>query len=193
MDLSVKPWLAGPLQKASKPWCKQMFCNSNAWATASQPGKQAPAALCSTTVSAAYSTHVLFQSGSWAVSNSEFGWLNRKEGTSLVVQWLRVRASNAEGDGFSPWLGNEDPTCCTCGQNINRKKKKLNQKSIQRKSGRHPQLPTLHQMVPQNNVFLGNHGCHHNMMLLAPRTRSYGKHLCYPDCFRCRARHSASD
>ena len=69
----------------------------------------------------------------------------------------------------------------------------LNQKSIQRKSGRHPQLPTLHQMVPQNNVFLGNHGCHHNMMLLAPRTWSHRKHLCYPDCFRCRAGHSASD
>ena len=27
-------------------------------------------------------------------------------GTSLAVQWLRLCASNAEGAGFHPWLGN---------------------------------------------------------------------------------------
>ena len=27
-------------------------------------------------------------------------------GTSLVVQWLRLHVSNAEGEGSEPWLGN---------------------------------------------------------------------------------------
>ena len=34
-----------------------------------------------------------------------------KSGTSLVVQWLRLRTSTAGGCMFDPWLGNCDPTC----------------------------------------------------------------------------------
>ena len=37
----------------------------------------------------------------------------RPEGTSLVVQWLRLCTSNAGGRGLDPWLGNLDLTCCT--------------------------------------------------------------------------------
>ena len=46
-------------------------------------------------------------------------WRRRKsirkeaEGTSLVVQWLRLCAPNAGGRGFKPWSGNQDPSCCT--------------------------------------------------------------------------------
>ena len=43
-------------------------------------------------------------------------------GTSLVVQWLRLHASNAGGMVFDPWLGNLDPTCCTVWP---KKKKKI--------------------------------------------------------------------
>ena len=39
-------------------------------------------------------------------------------GTSLVVQWLRLRILNAGGPGFDPWSGNwiphataKDPVC----------------------------------------------------------------------------------
>ena len=33
--------------------------------------------------------------------------------TSLMIQWLRLCASN-RGRGFDPWPGNEDPTCTVC-------------------------------------------------------------------------------
>ena len=34
-----------------------------------------------------------------------------KIGTSLVIQWLRLRDPNARGPGFDPWSGNLDPAC----------------------------------------------------------------------------------
>ena len=45
-------------------------------------------------------------------------------GTSLVVQWLRVRASNAEGVGSIPGQGNEILHAAFCSQ---KKKRKENQ------------------------------------------------------------------
>ena len=33
-------------------------------------------------------------------------------GTSLMVQWLRLCAFTAWGQGIDPWLGNWDPGCC---------------------------------------------------------------------------------
>ena len=33
--------------------------------------------------------------------------------TFLVVLWLRLRTSIAKGCGLHPWLGNQDPTCCS--------------------------------------------------------------------------------
>ena len=46
----------------------------------------------------------------------------------MVVQWLRLSASNEEGHGFDPWSGNEDPTYCTA-------KKKKKDKNKQAKKG----------------------------------------------------------
>ena len=36
----------------------------------------------------------------------------KSQGTSLVVQWLRLWAPNAGGHGFHPWMGTKIPTCC---------------------------------------------------------------------------------
>ena len=35
--------------------------------------------------------------------------LNLYKGTSLVVQWLRLQAPDAGGQGFNPWSRNEIP------------------------------------------------------------------------------------
>ena len=48
--------------------------------------------------------------------------LNTILGTSLMVQWLRLCASTAWGQGINPWLGNQDPGCCMAWP---KKKKKI--------------------------------------------------------------------
>ena len=40
--------------------------------------------------------------------NTRFA-LKADSGTSVVVQWLRLCAPNAEGPGFNPWSGNQVP------------------------------------------------------------------------------------
>ena len=40
------------------------------------------------------------------------GHKSKSQGTSLVVQWLRLWASNAGAHGFHPWMGTKIPTCC---------------------------------------------------------------------------------
>ena len=39
-------------------------------------------------------------------------------GTSLVVQWLRLHASNAGGVGLIPGLGTKSPHAARCGQKV---------------------------------------------------------------------------
>ena len=45
------------------------------------------------------------------------------EGTSLVVQWLRLHAPNAGGLGFDPWSEKEIPHAATNTQHSQRKQK----------------------------------------------------------------------
>ena len=47
----------------------------------------------------------------------------QRGGTSLVVQWLRLHASNAGGEGSIPGLGTEIPHALGCGHKIKLKKK----------------------------------------------------------------------
>ena len=60
-------------------------------------------------------TTILFQTSSHWLSSFEDCVIhlisyNCKAGASLMVQWLRLHASNAErGLGFNPWSGNKDP------------------------------------------------------------------------------------
>ena len=46
-----------------------------------------------------------------------------KTGTSLVVQWLRLHASNAGGMGSIPGQGTKIPQAMQCGQKIKERKK----------------------------------------------------------------------
>ena len=46
------------------------------------------------------------------------------EGTSLVVQWLRLHAPNAGALGFDPWSEKEIPHAATNTQHSQRKKTK---------------------------------------------------------------------
>ena len=51
--------------------------------------------------------------------------VRKKEGrTSLVVQWLRLCLSNAEGMGSIPGKGTKIPNGTWCSQKLNKLKKK---------------------------------------------------------------------
>ena len=41
------------------------------------------------------------------------GQKHKQLGTSLVAQWLRLRAPNAGGPSFDPWSGNKMPPAAT--------------------------------------------------------------------------------
>ena len=60
--------------------------------------------------------------------NTEMNKINlvrKKEGrTSLVVQWLRLCPSNAEGMGSIPGRGTKIPNGTWCSQKLNKLKKK---------------------------------------------------------------------
>ena len=79
--------------------------------------------------------------------NSEMNKTNlvrKKEGrTSLVVQWLRLCPSNAEGMGSIPGRGTKIPNGTWCSQKLNKLKKKGREK---RRKGKNRQAPFLSQM-----------------------------------------------
>ena len=62
--------------------------------------------------SSSKSVHTWYSLNKMSITSHQSEWLSLKiyeTGTSLTVQWPRLCASSARGQGFNPWSGNSIP------------------------------------------------------------------------------------